>query len=453
MVLLRSIKKSKALRLLGTMPIGLVLWLMLWVNIDSGPWYLRNPSGLLGYLHAARTLLPFAAIILAWVIIARRQIPTVFSWASPVRLMTLFGVVALFSSLFSPRPLEASYWGSLYLSVFIVLEAVLVGPDSLKNASQLLVVNWIIVSLYAVALIIIGRHELFGEGGRLIGYGIIHRIPVVVGATMSRSSGISRFAAIPATIAFCAIVRGKKTVRFLWLIPFFAFTAVIITMQSRGSILGFAAAICFVLLTHRSRLKMLLLVVAILVASVCIDNAIPDRTVEYIYRGQDRVEFLTLSGRTRTWARGWELFKESPLLGSGPLADRYSLHGEHMHNAYLYALVQSGILGTIPFVAAWLVTWLQLINLLRRRYSMEPFHKELLIQAGAVLVFFTVRSVPESSAAFYGVDLLIMLPVLAYFHILHEYYKIPLLAKTRSTVTTRRIRLTPRPYRLRPFRR
>ena len=409
--------------LLRVMPVSIVLWLMLWANINSGPWDFKNPTGVLGYVHAIRAGLPFLAIFVAGTIIAARGALSGFSWFSPVRLMAIYGLVGLGSSLFSARPVQALYWASLYLSVFVVLESFIARPDLLKHANQLVIANWFIVGLYALVIVIVGRNEMFGEGHKLIGYGIVHRIPTVAGMAMSRSSGIGRFAAIPAIIAFSRILNGKGSLRFLWGVPLAVFTAVVITMQSRGAVFGFAAAICAVLLLHRTNVRMIFLMALIIFGAIYIDNRIPDRTVKYIYRGQDRVEFLTLTGRTHTWEKGWELFKESPLVGLGPQADRYSLHGVHMHNAYLYALSQSGFLGTIPFVAALFIAWLQFGRLVRKRNDMPEHQRLLLIESGAVFAFFTIRSIPESSAAFFGVDLLVVAPILAYINTLYTSSK------------------------------
>lgn len=409
--------------LLRAMPFPILIWLMLWANINSGPWHLKNHHGILGHIHAIRALLPFLAIFVAGIIIALRGVSSGFSWSSPVRLMALYGLIGIGSSMLSKKPTLALYWGCLYISVFVVLESFISKPDSIRHANQLVIANWFIVGTYALVLVVVGRHEMFGQGMKLIGYGIIHRIPTVMEMSMSRSSGIGRFAAVPAIIAFSRLLHAKGSLRFLWVIPFTLFTAVVITMQSRGAVFGLAVAICVVLLLHRANIRMIFTIALIIISAIYIDKGIPDKTVRYIYRGQDRVAFLTLTGRTHTWERGWGLFKDSPLVGFGPQADRYSLHGEHMHNAYLYALTQSGIIGTVPFVVAWLLGWLQFGRILRRRYDLPDQQRLLLFEAGAVFAFFTVRSIPEASAAFYGVDLLIMVPILAYINILYTSFR------------------------------
>lgn len=318
----------------------------------------------------------------------------------------------------------------------------------LKRTNQLVIANWLIVGLYALVIVIVGRHEMFSESGQLIGYGIFNRIPNVAGMAMSRSSGIGRFAAIPAIIAFSRILNGKGSLRFLWCVPFAVFTAVVITMQSRGAVFGFAAAICVVLFLHRTNVRMIFLMALIIFGAIYIDNKIPDRTVEYIYRGQNREEFVTLTGRTHTWKKGWDLFQESPLVGLGPQADRYSLHGVHMHNAYLYALSQSGLLGTIPFVAALFIAWLQFGRIMRKRNDMPEHQRLLLIESGAVFAFFTIRSIPESSAAFFGVDLLVVAPLLAYFHILYAHYgALPLTKRDGLYIREANVAHAPAPHR------
>jgi len=414
-----------------TIPMSIVLWVMLWAAIDSGPWYWRHPVGFWQHVHAVRALLPFLAMGLAFIIIFARQTQFAFTWISPLGLMGLYGLVGILATMFSTRPLGALCWGCFYLSVFVVIGLIIAKPHTLRSANQLITTNWLIIASYAFVLVFIARNELFQEGLRLSGYGIIHRIPTIIEMPMSRSSGIGRFAAIPAVIAFSRVLNGKGVFRSIWVIPLVIFTAVVIIMQSRGAVFGVAAGFCLVLILHRANLRIIFVVILVLVTALYVDEKIPDRTLEYVYRGQDRVAFFSLTGRTHTWAEGWELFKRSPFIGFGPQADRYSLYGQHIHNAYLYALVQSGILGTIPFVAAWILAWVQFIRLFRRRDVIPQQQRLLLYEAGAVFAFFTVRSIPESSAAYFGVDLLIITPLLAYFQVLYLQYRVSPLTEYR----------------------
>ena len=141
------------------------------------------------------------------------------------------------------------------------------------------------------------------------------------------------------------------------------------------------------------------------------DPAVLDKT---------RTGISTLSGRTLVWAKGLRLFKESPYLGFGFHADRLLL-GTHMHNAFLHALLQTGLLGTIPFVAAILLAWGLLIRALLRRSALPLPHQHLVIQTAGVLAFLTVRSIPESTGAFFGVDWLLLAPLLLYLQLLNQH--------------------------------
>ena len=123
---------------------------------------------------------------------------------------------------------------------------------------------------------------------------------------------------------------------------------------------------------------------------------------------------------TQIWKVGWQFIEQSPVIGYGFHADRLVL-GTHMHNATLHALIQTGFLGTIPFVGAVLWAWFLLIKALRNinnRFS--PARKILLVQVAGILVFLSVRSLPESTGAFFGIDWLLLAPLLLYLRLVNS---------------------------------
>lgn len=130
-------------------------------------------------------------------------------------------------------------------------------------------------------------------------------------------------------------------------------------------------------------------------------------------------EIFSFTGRAQVWVDGWELLKLSPLIGYGFHADRIILN-KHMHNSLMQALIQTGIVGTAAFVAAMVYAWVLLVNLLRNLGRLPPTHKHAVIQSGAVLAFLSVRSFPESTGAFFGVDWLILAPILFYVHVMQR---------------------------------
>jgi len=134
--------------------------------------------------------------------------------------------------------------------------------------------------------------------------------------------------------------------------------------------------------------------------------------------------FYTLSGRTGIWVLGLQQIKSSPAIGFGFHADRLLL-GTHMHNSVLHSLLQAGIIGAIPFVAAVIFAWVLFFRIVRKPSQLSGDHKHLVIQCGGVLAFLTMRSLPESTGAFFGVDWLILALILFYLQVVN-YRRQPL---------------------------
>ena len=131
--------------------------------------------------------------------------------------------------------------------------------------------------------------------------------------------------------------------------------------------------------------------------------------------------YVPLSGRSAVWKEGIKLFWQSPILGYGFHADRLKLNA-HMHNSLLHAMVQTGLLGTIPFVTALILGWIALIKVFIVRHTLPPVHRHLVAQAGALLMFLSLRTIPESTGAFFGVDSLLLIPILLYLYIVSVNY-------------------------------
>jgi O-antigen ligase len=89
-----------------------------------------------------------------------------------------------------------------------------------------------------------------------------------------------------------------------------------------------------------------------------------------------------------------------------------------MHNSYLHAAIQAGLPGALLFAAAVVALWLFLwrSGVLRRVRSADPPDQELLVQSILVLGFLTARGFFESTAAFFGVDLLLLVPAVCYVY-------------------------------------
>jgi O-antigen ligase len=130
----------------------------------------------------------------------------------------------------------------------------------------------------------------------------------------------------------------------------------------------------------------------------------------------------TLTGRTVTWQEAWKLFEESPLLGLGFHADRiylsYLEYGQHTHNALLHALIQTGVLGTLPLLAALVIAWILVLRIYRGRAFSGQY--SLPLEVPCVLAFVTASSITESTFALYNVYWLMIAPCFAYLQVAHQ---------------------------------
>jgi O-antigen ligase len=195
---------------------------------------------------------------------------------------------------------------------------------------------------------------------------------------------------------------------------------IVYRVQSRGAVFGLAAALVFALFTaRRLRRHALPFVVftAMVVAVLETPGVLSDRVTVYLHRGQTEAEFRSMTGRTQIYKNGLAAFWDAPLLGRGQRADRLVGLG-HAHNSYLQALLNAGILGGMPYVASWIAGWVLFFRLLKRRCVLRPEDRTALLEAGTVMMFFTVRSFPETTTASFAVDLLAMAAVYVYLEVL-----------------------------------
>lgn len=421
----------------GFVSIAALVWAGLWAGINSGPWVLaEEPAGLLGWAHYLRTLFPLAALAIACIAWVGRQALWTDKgvWVpGPLRLWVAYGVVGLVACILSPEPLHAIYWAACYLSVFAVLGLYVGGHGgerALRRILQLNYLSWGLVAALFGAVVVTARHVLLvpGEDG-LTAYGVINRMGEVGGMPMSRSSGMSRMASVPCIVAFLLMwTRRGLGGRLAWGAVVIGTGLLVYWAQSRGSILGLGVALGFCVMFLGRRARWLGAVAVVLFGVAVVGEVVPRSWMHDVTRHLTRdtaaEELLTLGGRTATWEKTWDAFAKSPVIGSGPQADRYLLH-EHVHNAYLYAALQGGLLGLALFVGGLAWAWRAFFRALRSGVADRLGQRTALIATGAVLAFFTVRSIPEVCGAMYAIDLLLMVPAMAYLAILSRMSREP----------------------------
>lgn len=421
-------------RLRSFVSFSAVFWVMLLLSINTGPWVLMSkPESTTELLHWIRTLFPAIVLFVSGVFLMagrdRAKLP------GNVRLWLYYGLIGLFTSILSPDPVVAVYFGVAYLAAFAVIKIHLKKDNMVESIVHLNLLSLLTVTVFLLIMIFFAKDILFEEtSSGISGYSINVRMPTIVAMPMSIPSGIARFAAVPGVLSFVFIWFGKGWKRFLWLIPLFFFGWIIYIMQSRGAVVGFCFVIAFEMLFLGGKKRIISIFLLLLFGIMLMSDVISGKAFEevsgYMRRGQSIEDFRSMTGRTYTWKRSWPKIMEAPIAGRGFQADRVIIK-EHIHNTYLYVLMTSGFTGGVVFVIGLIWSWLLFFLALRKTASYDTKHKLFLIQAGGILLFFTVRGITEVSGALFNVDFMVMLPIITYLGVLDQKYNLIKKVKVR----------------------
>lgn len=380
------------------------LWLFVWGGMFASRGSLRFSNPLI-FIQSARAWLPLLSvyIVLIWIFASKAPFP--FK-ANPIRFLLFYCLLGIIVSIFlSPDIMTSLYWAGTYLSPILVMWFLLDRDYALESLKVIIYVN------YAVFILITGVFipAALKSGGPISGRASFWELPFGFGEM--RANGVGRFALIASIIGGVRILISRDKKRFMWLVLIGPALYLLARTQSRTALLGLAVAgILFVLLKHID--WRLILVTPVAAYVIWISG------FEWRAHGQfERV--VNLTGRNMTWERGLEMIKQSPFLGWGFHADRLLLNSEHMHNSYLHAMIHSGLFGTTFFIAAFIAVWRLIIksDVFGRARFIRGADQAMLIESVLFLGFLTARSFFESTGAFYGVDLLLLIPSIAFIHL------------------------------------
>ena len=381
----------------------LALWCALWAGLNAAPVAVGAET-----LHTVRGWMPLLAGSL---ILAVGDPVRVLTLRDPLSLCTLYGMIGLGASLLcSPDPATACYWASAYLAVPMVLLWCRMQDDGARRLDTIVTVTWGLVA--ASGLILIGAAWM-ASGSVWLGdlYGITGRRPVFAGMPMARGTGIARYAGLIAVIALTRLLWSRSLrIRTVWIIVLVVCGVIMWRSLSAGANLAWlAAAGLLVALRGGWRWLMVIAIIATGLTIVC-----HDAVWQAVLRGKTLTGLL--SGRSEIWGTAWQLWRASPLLGLGFHADRLLMewpYRNHVSNGALHALLQAGALGAACYVAAWVLAWKRAARGMRALPRLTPDVRMRAAELIGVLGFLTVRSIFESTGAFFGVDWLVLAAVFA----------------------------------------
>ena len=400
---------------------GMGLWLLIWSGYNTGPWYVLHPNfpaSSLELIHGVRAFFPQLAgwLALLWLLTPSKTTNR-GAVEGPLGLMLVYSLVGVISSLLlSPDWFQASYWALAYGSVALVGIAILSTDHPLEAASSVLTLSGIIAVIMTVGIVIgmpiIGGPSVTADPLALHTISGGYNTASFAGMAGTRNTGFARYAAVAGLYALGRMWQGKMVLRSLWFMVLLFSGYCLLAAQGRSEMVAFIAGSLVILLIRRSR-RAVLAVWGVGVVVLMFLGHMFDWLWDYGTRtGHFDPSF---TGRTVTWHEGWKLFLQSPLIGFGFQADRYFLQGQHMHDALLHALVQTGLFGTVAFVLAIALA----VFLMAKLYIASQVRRSAVFrdEVPGLLAFFIVLSVTESTA-YFSADWLLLAPVLTYIQVL-----------------------------------
>jgi len=399
-------------------------WLALWISIDSGPSDIdldRILSGGTAAFNGIRAALPLVVLAI-WIFHLlgrsdnRMREPTLPEW-----LWFLYAAICLVATIGVENWFAWGYWGLAFIATLGAGEMYLAecGGET-AGAASLNRLSWVAATVILAIIVYGGRGHLLEETkDGLSGLGVLARIPTVAGVPMVRSTGISRFASAVAIVAGAAMWKGERWTRVAWIALFAGCAWLVWVMQSRGSLAAFVAALGVVVLLLRGRARTIgILALALAVGAVSLDFLSQD-TLAYIWRFATRNDnhLLQMHGRTNIFHDAWLAILRAPIIGYGPQADRRIIFW-NAQNGVLYSLLCGGFLGG----GAWTLGFaIALVYLARAAWwpDIVPAGDSMVFaQVAGLMVFFTLRTIPENTAALFSVDLMLQLPAMVYLGVL-----------------------------------
>lgn len=395
---------------LRTAPLlALSMWCGMWANLNATDWYLDTPRSASDWLLMARCWMPLAILIVAIAMLIARggvRLPAL----SANLMLFLYSMVATVACVFSRVPKSASCWAIVQLCVIFVAWCFTSGKRPREDARIMLAATWIITLVIAIVLAKTVGSSLT-EGASSYGSST-HDLE-----GLSRSSGVARWAAVAGLVCLLRAFQSRNILRFFVFLGLACGSIFIVyRMQSRGAIFGMAAALVFsAFLSKRVRTfaAIFLLVPALFMVILVPPQKISDKVRDYLMRGQSESQFESMTGRTESWKEGMEEFRQWPVLGRSYRADRAAI-GNHVHNSFVQALMFGGIVGFLPYVLSWVFGWILFARVFKRRKWLSPVDDQYFMEASTIIMFFTVRAIPETTTASFSVDLLIVAACFAY---------------------------------------
>jgi O-antigen ligase len=400
-----------------------LMWFLLFISLHLGS--MRTAGELADEpvdtvrLMRISLLLVIECWIVASILIRKRPLASLFRGVH--RFMVLYTIVALLSMFWSPSP-GLSAWKAFEVLVDVSFICFLLStPCWEKHLARLWKLTWLIVALLisstwiGVVLFPSKAFQLFPDA--LLKQRLQGVMPII------SSNSLGQMAALIGAIAVVRFLYSKREqARILYiLLSGLAFVTLILS-QARTSFVAFISVLGFVFILSR-RWTLVPLATIVIVGMLLMLVALPaamDGLYSYFLRGQNAELLYSFTGRMYYWGLAWELIQRSPIKGYGFYAGHradaikgLSIYSS-LDNTYIEILQNIGILGLLPILLVFTLTWKRVLKFLIASYHKRRCCNSLAVELFAVLFIITIRSFTGPSFQNHHWNLLFFLLIVAW---------------------------------------
>ena len=310
-------------------------------------------------------------------------------------VLSLFALLRLVSTLWSPNPLWTLYRSLEYIVIAALTAYTAVTLHTIEELRKW--VNWVwlwygllMVSAW-IGAIVAPEKALLPVPGALLPVQLFGIFPLI------NANELATIGALLALVGINRWIKSGHTIRWMPLIVISL--ATMILAQGRSALVGFLFGLLFVLVFHRRTNIPSFLTFLFLLAPLLLEEYF----VEFFRRGQSPALISSFTGRKFWWEFAWEHYiSKSPWIGYGAFAAQrflviHDLVGKKLargslstlHNAWVETAVEIGLLGVLLLFLVVIMTWWALV---KRAWHGSDMERTLCAELAGIFAVMAVRS-------------------------------------------------------------
>jgi len=367
-----------------------VALVIVWFLISSEAFFMRSTEGdetlhgsfVFGaYAEASMWVLSFAALLIV-TLRSPQYLNRMFR--GPYKWLSLYGLLCLVSTIFSPQPLFSLAWALKLLVAILLIElyaSQVCEVDDITRFLRTLFWAFAFISIAPLFTAVLDPVSMFEEGGRLGGY--------VSWDLATTESGLLVLLAI----TLFNSSRSSAQRKLLWVFGGLGAVLMVLYGGKTGNIAGLLGVFLFCVLQKKVGTG-LGLVAGIVAIGALILLLTP--LGAYLHEYQASGLGSTLTGRTPVWESTVAAIWKRPVFGYGFMATKFmstsmelEWAAEKAHNVFLEVLYNNGLVGLAFFVAMNAAILKNLSRVIRRSRATASFRSMaagcLAIQASVLL--------------------------------------------------------------------